>query len=196
MSSDPVRSRAPDPQLGSVLVICTGNQCRSPMAAAMLDRFLAERGVSTRIESAGFITEGVPCPPEVDQVMATLGYDLSRHRSRTISESMIDNAELIIGMTRQHLIDLSLRAPDASKRTFTLAEVARLGELAGRRRPNESLAAWVTRVGGPRTRSGLLTLPLSEDVPDPIGKRLGTYIRTRDLLRSLCARLADLMARV
>jgi protein-tyrosine phosphatase len=166
------------------------------MAAVLLGHSLATRGVSISIQSAGFVSDGVPCPPAVDQVMRPLGYDMSHHRSRALDGSMIGSADLIVGMTRQHLVDLAVRAPDAWKRTFTLAEVARLGEVAGTRRHDESLSAWVARVGGSRTRPGLLSLPLSEDVPDPIGKPLDAFIRTRDLLRSLCSQVADLVAPV
>ena len=162
----------------------------------MLSRLLAERGTGTLVESAGFISEGAPCPAEVDVVMKRLGYDLSGHRSRIVGESMLQHADLIIGMTRQHVIDLSLRAPEAWSRTFTITEVAKLGDRAGPRRPTEGLASWVARVGESRTRSGLVGLHLSDDVPDPIGRPLSGYVRTRDLLTALCFRLADLLAPV
>jgi protein-tyrosine-phosphatase len=109
---------------------------------------------------------------------------------------MIDEADFIVGMTRQHVVDLTLRAPRSWKRTFTLGEVVRLGELFGPRRPGESLATWVGRVGSSRTKSGLLGLPLSDDVPDPIGKPLDAYVRSRDLLLHLCSRLGSLIAPV
>ena len=180
----------------SVLVVCTGNQCRSPMAAAMLERDLGQRSLAVRVESAGFVSEGAPCPPEVDKVMAALGYDLSGHRSRMVGESVLESADLVIGMTRQHLIDISLTAPPAKARAFTLVELVNLAERAGPRQPGERLPAWLSRVGASRNGSSVLNLPLSDDIPDPIGRPLAAYVRTRDLLAGLCSRLAERMASV
>ena len=192
MAEEPAIGRAPF----SVLVVCTGNQCRSPMAAAMLDRHFAERGLAIRVESAGFISEGAPCPSEVEKVMAAIGYDVSGHRSRIVGESMIDGADVVIGMTRQHVIDLSLTVPSAWKRAFTLAELINLAERAAPRRADEPFPVWFRRVGASRKRSSVLNLPLSDDIPDPIGRPLRAYIGTRDVLAGLCSRLVDRLAPV
>lgn len=194
LNEEPSQSRA-HPH-GLVLVVCTGNQVRSPMAAAMLNRFFVDREVPLSVESAGFVSEGAPCPPEVAEVMVPSGFDLSYHRSRIAHDRTVTEADLVLGMTRQHVIDLSLLAPGAWQRIFTLAELARLGETSGPRRPEESLATWVTRTGAARRRADLLNLPLSEDIPDPMGRPIRAYLGTRDLIASLISRLADLMAPV
>lgn len=177
----------------TVLLVCTGNQCRSPMAEAILSGLLAERGSDLLVRSAGLVSEGARCPPEVTAVMSPFGYDLSSHRSRVVKASDIDGAGLIIGMTRQHSIDLSLMAPAARLRTFTLWELVRLGGSFGRRSPGESLTDWVSRVGSDRPRSSALNLPLAEDISDPIGKPLRAYTETRDVLLQLAKRLVDLV---
>ena len=177
----------------TVLLVCTGNQCRSPMAEAILSGLLAERGSNLLVRSAGLVSEGARCPPEVLDVMAPLGYDLTDHRSRVVNSSDLAEAGLIIGMTRQHSIDLSLMAPAARLRTFTLWEVVRLGGSFGSRSPGESLSEWALRVGSDRSRSSALNLPLAEDISDPIGKPLRAYTETRDVLLQLARRLLDLL---
>ncbi|HEX4864930.1 MAG TPA: apolipoprotein N-acyltransferase [Acidimicrobiales bacterium] len=177
----------------TILLVCTGNQCRSPMAEAILSGLLAERGSELNVESAGLVSEGARCPAEVIAVMSPLGYDLSDHRSRTVNASDIAAAGLIIGMTRQHSIDLSLMAPAARLRTFTLWELVRLGESFGQRSRGESLSEWVSRVGSDRSRSSALNLPLAEDIADPIGKPMRAYTETRDTLLQLTRRLVDLV---
>lgn len=176
-----------------ILFVCTGNQCRSPMAAAILSRLLSERGSAIAVGSAGFLSEGVPIPTEVRQVMEPFGYDLSAHRSRAVSSVLLGSAELVVGMTRQHAVDLALLHPSAWPRTFTLAEVVRLGGTFPARRRDEPLASWVARVGAGRRRASIFDLPRSDDVPDPIGKPLRAYLGTRDRLLGLTTRLADLV---
>lgn len=176
-----------------VLLVCTGNQCRSPMAAAIMTRLLSERGSAFNVASGGFVSEGIPCPPEVLKVMGPLGYDLSAHRSRALSEALLDSARIVVGMTRQHVVDLSLVDPTTWSRTFTFSELVRLGKASPARRSSESLDSWVARIGAGRHRARILDLPLSEDVPDPIGKPLGVYIRTRDRLVALATGFADLI---
>lgn len=177
----------------TLLLVCTGNQCRSPMAEAILSALLVERGSHLTVRSAGLVSDGVKCPPEVVSVMAPLGYDLSAHRSRLVTPSDLNDAGLIVGMTRQHSIDLSLMAPSARLRTFTLWELLRLGEAFGPRQAGELLADWVSRIGSDRPRSSALNLPLAEDVSDPIGRPLRAYTETRDVLLRLAKRMAQLV---
>jgi protein-tyrosine phosphatase len=163
------------------------------MAAAVLAHLLAVRGSGMTVGSAGFVSPGVASPAEAVEVMNSLGYDLSAHRSKAVSPALLDSAQLVVGMTRQHAVDLSLRDPSVWPRSFTLAEVVRLGGALPARRPDEALASWAARIGAGRRRSGILDLPLSEDVPDPIGRPMTAYIRTRDRLVELVTRLADLV---
>ena len=82
-----------------VLVVCYGNICRSPYVAALLERELA-RTVhgSIRVESAGFVAWGRPCPPEAVEVAAAHGVDLSKHLSTMLVPSGVSAADLIVVM--------------------------------------------------------------------------------------------------
>lgn len=164
------------------------------MAAALLRARLDELGSPMNVASAGFVSEGVLPPPEVIDAMASLGLDLSQHRSRMVTADAVVGAELVVGMTRQHVLDLAVLAPSAWDHCFTFADALRRGEAAGPRRPSESIEQWAGRLHGDRTRSSLLMLPFSEDIPDPIGGRPQHYRRARDDLARLTARLAALLA--
>ncbi len=84
-----------------VLVVCHGNICRSPYAATLLRReFTGGAHRSIRIESAGFVGWGRPCPPEAVEVAAALGVDLSKHLSNMLVPSGVADADLIVVMDK------------------------------------------------------------------------------------------------
>jgi protein-tyrosine phosphatase len=181
------------PPIG-VLFVCTGNQCRSPIAEAWLRRQLSHLDRAFSVASAGFVSEGQPAPPEVLDAMRAVGLDLSYHRSRLVTPVLVEGADLVVGMTRQHVIDLAVLTPGAWDRCFTCADLLRRAEPAGPRRPSESVRQWARRVSGDRTRTSLVALPVSEDVPDPMGGRPRDYERARDDLGRFTARLGAFLA--
>jgi protein-tyrosine phosphatase len=176
-----------------VLFVCTGNQCRSPMAAGLLSARLAERGSRLTVSSAGFRGDGVPPPEHAVESLRSVGVDISAHRSQPVGPRLLDSAQLVVAMARQHLFDLATSDPPAWRRCFTFAEVLSRGEDTGPRRHPETLDSWVGRVSSGRTRSSLLLLSLGDDVPDPIGQDRGEFDRVRDLLERMTSRLASLL---
>lgn len=90
-----VRQNAP----ASVLVVCHGNICRSPYAAAVLRRDVDEKGGGrVRVDSAGFIGPGRPPPSSARSVARAHGIDLEAHVSKVVTPSLVATAELIIVM--------------------------------------------------------------------------------------------------
>lgn len=89
-----------------VLFVCTGNTCRSPMAAALFNQAAGDTGY--RAESAGLAAfHGDPATDAAIRVMANLGYsDLSGHRSRALSPWLVDQAEWILTMTAAQALTL------------------------------------------------------------------------------------------
>ena len=112
-----------------VLILCTANQCRSPMAEVLLRRHLELAGVEATVSSAGLYDGGAPATDHGVATMADRGLDLSGHRSRQVDEDMVRQADLVIAMTRMHVREAAVLLPDALRKTFTLKELA-----AGRRR--------------------------------------------------------------
>ncbi len=99
--------RSPKPSAAglSVLVVCTGNICRSPMAAHLLQHMLPA-GLRERVcvGSAGtYALHGNQAAPPAVQVMAEAGIDISGHRARQITGELIRGSGLIVAMQRIHL---------------------------------------------------------------------------------------------
>lgn len=131
-----------------VVIVCTGNTCRSPMAEILMRDCLAKtlgcrleelegRGVS--VVSAG-IAAAPGCPPatEAVHVMREQGLDLSRHEAQPVTEQLVRHADLVLAMTNSHLRSVVDRWP----------------EVADRAR---------------------LIMPNGNDVADPIGQTIGAY---------------------
>ena len=82
-----------------VLFICHGNICRSPYAEAVFNRMVcSEPGPRMRAYSAGFIGPGRSTPDEGQAVARASGIDLSSHRSRLITQELVDGADLVVVM--------------------------------------------------------------------------------------------------
>ena len=88
-----------------ILVVCTGNICRSPMAVGMLRHFMPEtfREIIT-VSSAGTdALHGNQATVFAIQAMKQVGIDISDHRARRLSRSMVVEADLILAMEQTHL---------------------------------------------------------------------------------------------
>jgi protein-tyrosine phosphatase len=176
-----------------ILVLCTANVCRSPMAQAMLARELAARGQRARVTSAGVAAAGgAPVPGEVATVLAGYGLDVTGHRSAAVTAGDLDGADLILTMAREHLRYAVVQAPLTWPRAFTLRELARRGARAGPRAPGEPLAGWLARAHAGRSRMALLGDGEPDDVPDPFGGRLSDYQRAAAQISGAVAEVADL----
>lgn len=85
--------------ISSVLVVCTGNICRSPMAAAVLSKKAQEADYRLQVASAGTgALVGCSPPPAAVEVMAETGIDISGHRARQLTDALALRYELILAM--------------------------------------------------------------------------------------------------
>jgi tRNA threonylcarbamoyl adenosine modification protein (Sua5/YciO/YrdC/YwlC family) len=114
-----------------VVLVCTGNTCRSPMAEVLLRKRLADKlGLPIdKLEDAGIVvlSAGIAASPggraasEAIAVMNERGLDLSLHESQPLSDRLVRYADLILTMTRSHREAILNHWPDAAPRTFTIS---------------------------------------------------------------------------
>jgi protein-tyrosine phosphatase len=162
------------------------------MAEALLERRLRERGVTVTVESAGRLPGGSAMTPEGLQVMREHGVDLGRHRSREATPAQVGDADLVLGMAREHVRDAATLVLDVVPRAFTLKELVRRGEAIGPRGPEEPLRDWLARAAAGRRTPDLLGSAAEDDVPDPIGRPVSRYRAVADEIAAASERLVDL----
>jgi protein-tyrosine-phosphatase len=105
-----------------VLFVCTGNTCRSPMAEGILRKMAEDKGAGNlEVTSAG--THGLPNAPAslfAMHVAGERGVDLSGHRSRRLTPEMIEQADLILAMSPEHLDHIRRIEGTAGHKTYLL----------------------------------------------------------------------------
>lgn len=116
-----------------ILTVCTGNICRSPQTAQLLQAriWAAEELVSTQIEITSAGTHAVldsGMDPHAAELSRELGGAPDCHRARQLAPAMIDEADLVLCMSREHRSATVRLMPRASRYTFLLTEFTELLE--------------------------------------------------------------------
>jgi len=156
----------------SILYVCTGNICRSPLAErllrARLDAALGQRAKAFSITSAGTHGwDGAAMDRLAAAELARLGGDPAAFRSKLLTPQHIESSDLVLTATRAHRSFVLSDVPQALRRTFTMCEFADLvdgfscdNETA--RGSTEALVAWAA------SRRGSARLD-AYDIADPYG---------------------------
>lgn len=104
----------------TILFVCTGNTCRSPMAEGALRVLLdKERPGKTVVKSAGIAAAtGFPATLFAIEAAKIWDCDLSHHRSQPLDMHLIEHADLILCMSPQHFDEVIRQVPSARNKTF------------------------------------------------------------------------------
>ena len=105
-----------------ILFVCTGNTCRSPMAAALMNKISKENDMDVTSCSAGiFAKAGDKASTHAINTMKEYEIDISNHTATPLTESIINDYDLILTMTDGHKAMISALAPE---KIFTICEYA------------------------------------------------------------------------
>lgn len=109
-----------------ILVVCTGNICRTPMAKALLQREVEQAGLSEQVvvDSAGvYAVVGGRASRGSVNAMAERGLDITDHRGKQLDFRLMDEADLILVMEESHRRSIFMSWPQALRKTFLLSEM-------------------------------------------------------------------------
>lgn len=116
--TNPFRSKSPEtptpPGEKKVLLICTGNTCRSPMAMTLVRKALGPDAANYVVESAGVSAHDEPASEHAQTVMQERGLDLSQHRSRRLTREMLDDADIVFTLSQSHYAAAKRLSPEAN----------------------------------------------------------------------------------
>lgn len=191
----------------SILTVCTGNVCRSPLAEQLLRNRL--RDVSAiEVSSAGL--QALVEQPMFDvtqEIARSYGVDdTDSHRARQVTETLLESSALILTMTRDQRRAVVELSPRVTRRVFTLREFARLAGVT----TEDVLASEISRAGaspadrlraavkaGTAGRSILppVTDPAEDDVIDPYKRELKVHEASAQQLVPAVDAVASLLKR-
>lgn len=113
-----------DQRARTILFVCTGNTCRSPMAEAIGRGLLAQDAAPDpriHIFSAGTgAAPGMPATPEAEQAVEALGLSIADHSSTPLTPEMVEGADAIYAMTQSHIQAVLAISPTSADRVFLL----------------------------------------------------------------------------
>lgn len=183
-----------------LLVVCTGNVCRSPAAVAMLRNAFPEAVVTSAGTRA---VVGAPADERVARIAEAHGLFLWGHRAVQLTRELVAASDLVLTATREHRSAAVALEPSAVRRSFTLTELARLlplvpaldrpaGDTAsaadGSRLVQLATAALHRRHAHPEG-------PELDDIADPVGRPLPEVEAVYALIdRAITAMTAQVLA--
>lgn len=158
----------------NVLVMCTANRCRSPLAAALVARAAQRRGDDIEVRSSGtHAVDGEPAMRESIAVGDELGVDISGHLSQALTLELGLWADLVVCMESDQATDVAGRFPGSARHTFLLRELADRPMEA-----DEEWQQWLARNADGRTMRDLMVR--GRDIDDPVGRPLGRHRKMGD----------------
>jgi len=178
---------SPEPRF-SILFVCTGNICRSPLAELLLCRSINTPEIT--VYSAGTQALVGHQMPEIQQNIAMeLGVRAPEtHRAQQLTLQHVEAADLILAMEREHRSEVVRLSPRALRRTFSLRELSRIvgivqdEDLAFEQESSlvDNLKVLVEAAAVNRGLAVPFEYPADDDVVDPYRRSEQTYHESRD----------------
>lgn len=177
------------PGVFSILMVCTANICRSPMAEHLLREALRTASMRVDVRSAGVRGwEGAEMDPAAAAELRRLGGDPTGFLARNLIDAYSEAADLILTATLEHRVAVLEAVPSALRRTFTLREFAHLvTEVEAVRAETGSPRDLVRRAAAARGAARMSDYA----VPDPYGGSASTHRRTAEIIQSAVAASAE-----
>jgi len=169
------------------------------MAAALLAHHAFNLGVDIEVRSAGTQSHNLRVDPAAVAVMNEHGLDIAQHAPRKMDRAIIDTegADLVVGMTREHLRTIATTSPGVFQRAFTAKEMVRSLGVMGVDRQG-TLVDLLTDLGQGRSARNLMGDNPADDVADPYGQSVAVHrvcaSGLDDLMRAIAAALASVAA--
>jgi len=121
-----------------VLVVCTGNICRSPMGEVLLKDYAESRGRKVEVQSASVLgLTGHPAHKNAIKVMHEVGLDLTKHRSQPVTPELMEWSDYVLVMEFKHATKLRERYPES-----TDDQIMMMGSFAGYMEIKDPLGWW------------------------------------------------------
>ena len=120
----------------SVLFVCTGNICRSPIAEGLFRRLLGNRKDIEVVSAGVHAVRGQPPSLYAVEVCAEAGVDISNLRSQPLTAALVDRATHIFAMTGAHLETIQTLFPQGAEKSFLLREFEEPGTTVWRDLPD------------------------------------------------------------
>ena len=179
-----------------ILMVCTGNICRSPMAEQMLRKKFAERNIkNVVIDSAGvYAMEGEPMTIEASTSMRAVGYAPASHAAKQATADIIASANLVLTATQDHRSDVVRALTRANRFTFTIKEFANLAAYIAEPDPDVELPVatdLADKLVITSMARGYAPEVADADIEDPYQRGQAVFDATRAELEPLLDAIAD-----
>jgi protein-tyrosine phosphatase len=178
----------------SLLVVCTGNICRSP-AAEFLLRAGLDRVAGMEVASAGLrAVVGASIAPQMAERLRERGIDPAGWTASQLDPAEVRSADVVLTMTAEQRAAVVARTPTAVRRTFTLrefADLARLSDPGPAARPADRLTALVA--AAPQARARRAAQASLDDIDDPFGREDAVFDRVLAEIDTAVGTLLDVL---
>jgi len=196
-ASSELTARSP----GRVLVVCTGNICRSPYLEHLLRDGMDRRWGPGRMMVASAGLRGLAGEPMFGPAAAQLrarGLEAHGFRARRLTSQDVVEADLVLTVTREHRAAVLRMAPTALRRTVTPAEIALAVDSVPRvEAATPDLSGPVRRLAGAvvSARPSISALPQADlDIDDPYGRSEEAYVTMAEQVERVLPGLLDALS--